>query len=178
MPNGGIRPPVSRPLDTVGDGTGATNANGDFSAFPAPFLIAAPPFIIYEIKVFRWNLRAIGDQPRMAGYGAGVAPLTNGILIRKRDPSTVLLDFTGGVPIVTNTDWTRLGTIEEVELDFGPPPLKMLSLVWDIAENLGQPIRLRGDRGESLEVLLADDFTTLVSQQFFTVQGREEGRIA
>ena len=160
-------------LDTDGDGTGTKTAVGDYSDDPGSgveiFYIAPPANTVYEIARIIPHVVDAGTFDS-GSYGNGI-DLTNGIVIRISDSSGVLVDLTDDLPVITNTDWGRL-CYDVTRSTFGTGN-EYLHARWTFAKS-GQPVRLVGDSGHKLEVVLNDDFSDLV-EQYFMVQGIVKG---
>lgn len=156
--------PFIRFADTVGDGSGTKNANGDYSGAPEEFFITPPSGQIYQIHRLILTIRDTGIF-RADRYGALAAALTNGILVQKKSAAGVLDDYTDGVPIQTNVDWSR-STYDVAYYDFSAGD-NFLSCRWTFRHS-GRPVQLRS--GERLAVVLNDNLTGLV-QHFFSLQG-------
>lgn len=165
----GVAAPLSRFLDTVGNGTGTKSATGDYSLGAQDFLIAPGAGQVYSIQRL---VVAIEDGAAIADggvYGALGAALTNGILVAVKDASLTLFDLTDGVPITTNHAW--LARCASRVDGFGTGN-GLLVVTWDFAA-AGAQLRLVGDDGEKLVVTLEDDFSGLVSHTF-VAQGFSE----
>lgn len=158
--------PFFRYLDTVGDGSGTKNANGDYSSELVEFYVESQEEDDAALIVSRMIV-TIRDQGNFstAGYGAAAA-LTNGFTIQVRDSDeTVLLDLTDGLVIQTNGDWSReCYDVQPIALGGGD---SYMSVRWTFAKS-GRAIRL--NKGHRLAVRLNDSFTFLTGQ-FFNVQG-------
>jgi hypothetical protein len=108
-----------------------------------------------------------------SGYYGNNIVLTSGIVVRaQQNGNQVTARLTGNSPILTNAEWADF-CYDVVKTDFGQGNV-FLHVRWTFAKS-GRPIRLVGDEGDFLEVVLGDDFTGLVSHGF-TVQGFVEGR--
>lgn len=157
---------IYRFLDTVGDGSGTKNANGNYSNSGGQnFLYVASdpvPSVLWRLIV---NIRDGGGGFSADGYG-GLAALSNGITISVRDSGGgVLLNITDDVPIQSNGDWARFCFDTGVD-DFGSGD-DFLKVRWTFA-NSGRPLIL--NPGERFVVNLADDLTGLTSH-YFNLQG-------
>lgn len=153
-----------RYLDTVGNGSGTKNANGDYSGGVTTFALAPPAATIYRVARM---IVSIGDEKEMRadGYGAIVAALTNGIQVRIHNGSDTVLDLTDGVPIKTNTQWGAACYDVEPKT-FGAGPNGLLVVRWTFTK-AGQFLRLDGTANEELQVVLNDNLTALISHYFF-----------
>lgn len=157
---------IYRFLDTNGDGTGDKNANGDYSVTEGIFYIKPPVGEVYEIHRI---IASIEDTAGMQAqeFGNLGAPLTNGLVLRLSDDTGVLADITDGLPVKTNAQFGQISY--DVELKTWGSGNELL-LVRFTFEKSGQPIILRGDLGEKIEVVCNDNLSGLLSQ-YFSVQG-------
>lgn len=157
---------ISRNLDTVGNGTGTTNAIGDYSSAAEEFKIA--PGVGEHFHIHRLIV-SIGDAGSFdsGGYGAvtPVASLTNGVVLRVQNGGTVF-SLTDD-PITTNAEWAAYCHDVTVH-SFGSGDA-LLTARWTFDKS-GIPISLRGDEGEELVVELNDDLTFLTAHKFL-IQG-------
>jgi len=156
--------PFTAFLDTVGDGTGVTNAIGDFSLTPTEFKFVRPAGDQGDLFV---NSLVIHLQSQMkinaSAYGGGITPLTNGIEIFFKDSSDVMLrDFTSPIPIKTNSDWSRLGAKTSIEPYAGGDNFFKVSF-----KAIEPTLPLFIPPEHKLGLLLADDFTNLINHTFF-----------
>lgn len=159
-------------LDTDGDGTGTKNAIGDYSDTgdgETIFYIAPPENQVYEIARILPSVKDAGSFDS-GNYGNGIS-LSNGVVIRVSDADGVLVDLTDGNPIITNADWATL--CYDVDISSFGSGNEYLHARWTFSK-AGQPIKLYGDAGHKLEVVLHDDFSDLVSH-YFMVQGKIGG---
>ena len=160
---------ISRYLDTNGNGTGTTNANGDYSTVSDIFYIQPAAGEVFRISRM---IVTVEDTAGMAAadYGNITGNLTNGITVREQNDSGTITDLTGGIPVKSNAQWARLCYDANV-LTWGNGN-EFLTVRWTFART-GQEMRLDGDENERLEVVLNDDFTGLVTH-YFLVQGYQE----
>ena len=95
---------IFRFLDTNGDGTGITNAIGNYNVTPTEFFIKPLVGEVYEID--RLIIQIADNGSIDAGsYGNGIS-LTNGITLKKIDDlGNILIDLTNNAPILTNGAW-------------------------------------------------------------------------
>jgi len=156
--------PLYRYLDTVGDGSGTKNANGNYSGGATKFLIAPPAtdryFVLHRVLITIEDAQGFdaGD------YGAIAGGLTNGVLVNWIKDGTTH-DLTNGIPIKTNAGW-GIQCYDISFQDFGAGN-NFLLVRWTFARR-GQPLGLA--LGDSLEFVLEDDLTGLVAH-YFQVQG-------
>jgi hypothetical protein len=160
----------SRFADTIGDTTGTTNANGDYSITEAIFRVK-PGFD--EVFLLHRMLVTIEDTAVMSAseYGNTGAALANGIIIRLRDGNGVLENLTGDFPVTTNSQWTTF--CYDVDLKTWGAGNELLGVRWVFTEG-GDPIRLDGKRDDEFQIVLSDDFTGLITHKFL-FQGVYEG---
>jgi hypothetical protein len=158
---------IFRVLDTVGDGTGVTNAIGDYSSTETSFRITDPDKHFYITRM----LVQIEDSGSFAtsGYGA-LAGLTNGIHVHVSDANEVVdNDLTDQLPIKSNNDWARV--CYDLKLENWASGNSAVHARWTFT-NAGHPIRV--EKNHHFEVVLNDNFTGLVSHYFFA-QGFSSG---
>jgi len=161
--NYNVRVPTVHYLDTNGDGTGTTNAVGDYSAAVTSFYLAPA---VGEVIVLEKLIIQVADKGAFAidGYGglaAGV--VTNGVTIQFSRLGSVVTKLTDNAPIVTNADMSRLNT------DYRLIPYASSynsSFVSFDNTSFGTSLYMVGDLQDTLEVLLHDNFTGLESHRF------------
>ena len=147
-------------LDVNGDGSGEKNAIGNYSQMPAEFQYRQ--LSCGETHIARLII-SLSDQGTLdAGqYGNGIQ-LRAGIRLVKKDArGKIVQDLTDGQPVKTNGDWAHF-CYDVRPLNFGSG-VTHLSARWTFAKS-GEPLVVK--QGESLCVLLADDFSGLVSHRF------------
>lgn len=167
-----INKPVFRYLDTVGDGSGLKNAVQDYSSTPGRFLIKPAENEIYLLHHLIINLEVVATIDN-SGFGRFTAPLTNGISVRLRDKDdNIIVDLTDGVPMQTTFDIGKYAT-DAVIHNFGEAN-DLWVVKWDLTDS-GQPLIVDGrpEYGHSLNVELADDFSSEVVTLSFLARGRE-----
>lgn len=150
--------PFARRLDTVGNGTGVSNAIGDYSGTPTRFRLipaAGELIIVNELHIY------IEDGgPLDAGtYGNGLV-LTNGIAVELKQ-GLVTRNIQGTNPILNNSHWTRV-TFNTASMVFGGGN-NALAYRWDL-KNMYVPLALSSN--DELAIILNDNFTGLVSHSF------------
>jgi len=156
---------IYRLLDTVGDGSGTTNAIGNYATVPASFKITdTTGHATIERMIVMLEDTGTFDS---GAYGNGVA-LTNGIRVYLKDTDDAVLQEYTAFPILTNGDWA--GHCHDFNHYSYGTGNEVASIRWTFGKS-GQPIEVRFNEGEYLEVYLNDDFTNLVKQKF-TVQGK------
>lgn len=151
-------------LDTVGDGSGDTNATGDYST-PEEFLITAPTGYEYVLHRMIVKIQDAATGFVAESYG-GLGELTNGMLLRVHDAEdAVVLDLTAGVPVQSNVHWARY--CYDATLDGFGSGDDFFLIRWTFA-NSGNPLVL--PPGYSLRLLLRDNLTGLNGHRFH-IQG-------
>lgn len=165
---------IRQALDDVGDGTGNTNMNQDYSSTPTEFRIVAPPG--RDIELYRMTIEIASPSLQRCGYGDLSVALTNGISLAasEKDPTTLLygtfLEFGTQIPlrVTTMAGWSRLGG----EFTMASPTVYF---EFDFRKMFGHPIVLRGNREGKLLILLRDNMSTggaNLSRHFAFVSGR------
>ena len=158
-------------LDETGDGTGNISATADYTSATTDFKFVPGPNEI--IRVNRLLISVVDTQPFNADlYGKDVV-LSTGISVTKKNASGVVQDLTNGQLIKTNSDWGHVA-FDVNNLSFGAGN-QHLVVRWTFA-NVGQPLRIDGNKGEFFAVTLADNFTGLL-EHLFNVQGYYETRL-
>jgi len=164
-----VWPPLNRLLDTIGDGSGVTNAVGDYSVVAATLRIAPPAGEIYEIAQLQVEIETQlgGPSIRPSRYGDIVGGLSTGIDIHTHDGVSVLRQITEtGKNIEDNRDWIRNAYEVSTETDQSSG---FMHVLWDFAKQDAK-IVLDGDLSHELRVVLNDDLSSLVGHTF-TVKG-------
>lgn len=156
---------ISRLCDTNGDGSGTTNANGDYSGTPDIFYIAPPAGETYDLS------RIIVSMEDTAGmqaqeYGNLGAALGTGVVLRVSDNGGVTNTLTP-FNITTNSQWGAL--CYDVDVKSWGSGNELLAARFTFAKS-GIPLKLDGTKGEKFEVVLSDDLRGLISH-YFLVQG-------
>ncbi len=156
---------IFRLLDTVGNGTGTTDAIGDYSSTPQSFRISDSTGWgeIHRIIIM---LQDSGSFD-MELYGNGLA-LTNGVRVFLKNGSDEVIQEYTAFPILSNADWMG-HCYDYAHSDIGQGD-EVGSIRWTFSK-AGQPVIVKFDQGEYLEVYLNDDFTGLTHHRF-TVQGK------
>lgn len=170
---GPVPTPIYRVLDTDGDGTGTTNAIGNYSAGAGEiFFIQPAPGEIFRIERMLVYLRGKKGDIKLDRYGKDSA-LTTGIHVRTQNDVGTITDLTNGDPV------KRFGGWMKVCFDVAAPGVENVDYADDnifgarwTFSRAGYPIRLVGDNNERLEVVLNDDFTGReIYEHKFKVQG-------
>jgi len=154
--------------DTDGDGTGTTNAVGNYASAAEVFKVTGgADTTVYgpgtgALAVYRLvGQIGVAGNPDAAAYGNDI-PLTNGIVLGVWDSSdTLVVDYTDGDPILTNSDWSRLAYDVEVS-DYGiGDNFVRVRLTFS---KFGGPIVI--PEGHYVGVECHDDLTDLVTHKF------------
>lgn len=158
---------LNRFLDTVGNGTGTKNANGDYSLVEGIFRIDPPAGQVYHIRRMLVEVHdsAIANAD---DYGNIAGGLTNGVNLEIRDGSGTLHDFMDGIPVVRNSDWGHF-CYDGTRRPSTGGGAETLNIRWSF-DKAGQEVRLDGNLGEFLCVDLNDDLQGLIEHRFM-VQG-------
>lgn len=158
---------ISRLLDTVGDGSGLGNANGDYDGSPTDFKIVPGAGEIFNIARCIITIQDVGTF-EATSYGAKTpsGPLANGILMEVRNASGLLYPLTVGL-VTANQMWAW--HCFDAHLFEFPNTAGSMTMRWTYAKS-GREVVLKGDDGEYLRVLVQDDLTFLTGH-YFLVQG-------
>lgn len=150
----------------AGDGTGAINANGNYSASATAFYVQPPSDRIYLIGTV---LIAVSDNANInqTDYGGIAGGLTNGVqgFIKTNG---VEVDAFAGNRFKKNIDWYGVGS--EVIISTFAGNFQTLSVKFETFADTGGYIKLDGRSGDQLGIRLNDDFSTLM-QQVFVARG-------
>jgi|TARA_R110002020_G_scaffold85742_3_gene211404 hypothetical protein len=157
--------PLTRYLDTNGDGTGTKNATGDYSG-GANFFIQPPAGEVYTLH--RMIISISDASLRADHYGGLGSALSNGIAVTLQN-STGMLSLVDGLPIKLNSDWNHLAHDRQRDA-YGSATVENLSIRWSF-DKFGGALVLNGDRADKLIVEFSDDLTGLVNH-LFMVQGQ------
>lgn len=148
-------------MDTVGNGSGTNNANGDYSLAEEQFLLKDSARDSVEIERMIVLIENVGAMDA-AKYGNDIT-LTNGIILNLRDSGDVLLETYTAFPVKTNSEWA--GQCHDMVLHTFGIGNEIITVRWTFSK-AGQPITVDLGAGEYLEMLLNDDFSGLVKHQF------------
>jgi hypothetical protein len=152
---------VSRFADTVGDGTGSKNANGNYATTAETFYLEAGANEVVNIARM---LVTVEDSTGMDAtkYGNNIT-LTNGISVHCEGPDAVkMFDLTDpDVPIKTNAEWGMY--CHDASLKTWGSGNDLLLVRWTF-ERSGTPVQLHP--GDKLIITLNDNFTGLVAHRF------------
>lgn len=155
---------ISRQLDTNGDGSGTINANGNYAAPTRFYIQPAPGEIIYIARLIVTIEDTTGFQAEE--YGNLGAALTNGITLQRSVNGVQTANYTPAT-IKTNADW---GTYcYDVDLKSWGAGDEVILVRWTLQQS-GVGVILNGDNLESLDIVLNDDLSGLITH-FFVVQG-------
>jgi hypothetical protein len=154
-----------RYLDTVGDGSGTKNANGDYSATTATLLLTPSAG-----EYFHVNRMIVSIEDSSGGsaaeYGNATA-LDSGILVLVNDANGTVADLTDSEKITTNASWGKL--CYDVDQKTWGTGNELFLVRWTFGKS-GQMVTLDGDQGEYMEVKIHGNCSGLVSH-YFMVQG-------
>ena len=156
-------------LSSNGDGTGTTNAIGNYSTTPLSLKYIAPEQYVVNIYRMIVKVRDTGSFD-VEKYGNNIT-LTNGIRIYHRHGNGDLVAELTAKPILSSGDWSAHCYDVQV-LSFGTGD-EVLSVRWTFAAS-GQPVMLDGQDGDYIELVLNDNFTGL-NEQIFCIQGSTNG---
>lgn len=162
----GARKHIFRLLSSNGDGTGISDAIGDYSVTPLSLKLI-PTDTTYPIELWRMIVM-IQDSGTFdaSKYGNGII-LTNGIRIYVRDKDDNILEELTMFPIISSGDWAgHCHDLKHHKFGVGD---EIISIRWTFSKS-GAPITLDFSKGTYLEVYLNDDFTGL-NKHLFGVQG-------
>ena len=162
----GARKHIFKLLSSNGDGTGTSNAIGDYSVTPLSLKLKLTGNILpIEIERMIVMIQDTGafDADK---YGNGIT-LTNGIRVYVRDIADAVIEELTMFPILSSGDWA--GHCHDLNhFAFGTGD-EIATVRWTFGKS-GKPITLDFSKGEYLEVLLNDSFVGLVKHRF-GVQG-------
>jgi len=146
--------PLVQYVDAVGDGSGSVALNVDGST-PATFLFAPAAARIARVWTIVFGMIS-ATQPEPDEFQDATA-LTNGINIFATI-STAVVTLCGGVPIKDN-----LGVSVVFDHAGRPEFLGTKKLGVYVMEFHGEPLRLIGEDGDSLSVVIQDNLSALES---------------
>lgn len=158
------RQPFVRYLDTNGDGTGTTNANGSYTN--ESFYIQPSTNEVIVLHEFRIYV-ADTSQFSITGYGSLTAR-TNGVIVKATVDSQEIL-LTNSHPLTTNGDIINFSS----QADTYRLQSSDTALIGRLStDSFGTPLVLKGYTNDKLEVILNDSFVGL-QRQAFSVQGHK-----
>jgi hypothetical protein len=156
---------IYQALDTVGDGSGATNQAVNGSSTPVKFLIKPPVTEKYILK--RLNLHAIDSNWNNAGFYGAIALLANGIRIYIENDEGIIKEYTSNFKIQRTHDWALLAGADVTTIgNAGADPLVVR---WTFASGYSN-ITLDGSKNERFVMEIPDNLSGL-DYQVATVQG-------
>lgn len=157
-----ILPSLIQFLDTNGDGTGDKAANVDYSSTSKKYFIQPPDGKKYIISEF---IIHIADHNNFViNKFAHSANLVNGIKITVKSNGVVVRDLTNGEPIKTTAQLFYLSSNVNL-MDFQGTSGQAM-VVTCSADNCRTPLALFGNKNDTLEVNLNDDFSSLDDMRF------------
>lgn len=152
-------------LDENGDGSGNSNAIGDYSVTPQEFYYQCPAnhqAAIHRLIISAEDTSGMGADD----YGKITGGLTVGYFLLAKDAQgATLLDLTNGLPIKTNGGLTWY--CYDVDIHTWGNGNEYLAARWTFAQS-GIPLYL--GPGERLSVTFNDDLSGLINHRF-KVQG-------
>ena len=158
-------------LDTNGDGTGTTNANGNYAISPnvnTQFYYEATEFVeIHRLMVHIQDTAGIDAEE----YGNLGAALTNGYSIKILDSSdNEIIDLCHSNPIKSNGGIARYCHDVELKSWGTTPSNEVINARWTFSK-AGSPIVLQP--GWKFSTIFSDNLTGLL-QHYFMIQGTME----
>lgn len=154
-----ITTPIWRVLDTSGDGTGTTNATGNYTTTTA-FYIQPPAASTYVLDQL---IVSVEDSAVITYNSYGATTVITGVVIQ-RVGSSETITLTNTVPITANQGWRRYCEVDQTNAG----GTHQLQAICDL-----RGMRLNGDQSEQLKVLLNDDYSGL-DAHYFAVQGYKQ----
>ena len=157
-----VRSPFVHYLDTNGDGTGDTDAIGDYSTTPAVFYFQPAAGITVEVTKLMIHIADKGAFD-VDGYGAIAGGLTNGVVISFYRLGQLALLLTDGAPIKNNADMSHLNTdyrLTNYSSNYGSSSVSL-----DVAA-FQTSLLMHGDLQDQLRVELSDSFVGLDDHHF------------
>lgn len=162
---GGYRDPIplNRLLDENGDGTGNEDAADNYSITPATFFIQPPDGEVFVIDELSFHITS-GTVMGADKYG-DLAALTNGIQVN------VTMKNMNGTSLLPNGGMLKRN---DQFLFWGPTALRIVnftggkdSLIASYrADSFKQELILDGAQEHKIEIILNDNFTSLLSHHF------------
>ena len=151
---------LCRFLDTNGDGTGTKNSAVDHSSAQGIYYLQPPTGEIYHITRLLITIR---DTNKLVEgkYGDTLDNTAgDGIQVRVQDDSGTIIDLTDGVTVKQNEDWEIFA--HDATVDATTNGKKTGNARWTFAKG-GTNLRLDGNKNQRLEMVLDDNFSTLVA---------------
>ena len=160
--------PFEQYLTQAGDGTGAANANGNYSGGATTWYIqpASDETILVSsmlLQIADSGIFAVTD------YGSIAGGLLNGISIRSRI-NNITRNITGGA--IINNNWELSSVVDDFRVVLGPSGNNwFMRAQWNFYERFGVPLVLEGFQNDRIEIILNDNFTGLDSHTFTVFGG-------
>lgn len=152
------------------DSVGNIDASSNFAS-DTSFFIAPPLGKIYYISELIVSIEDTGSiDAGFYGNNINLNAGDNGMLVRKSDGFGVIKDFTEGLRVKTNAQWSRF-SYDLLNSSFGAGR-NYASVRWSFAKS-GSFIEINGDNGEFLEVVCKGNLDGL-NGHYFNVQGYEK----
>lgn len=157
-------------LSDDGTTTGAKDATGNYSGAAEEFYVEPGPGEVFHIARLIVSIED-GAAFAVSEYGNMGVTLTNGVKVEVRSGShaapTTVLDLMDGLAVTSNGEW-GCHNFDVSNLDWGAGN-QMLLARWTFSATDGE-LRIDGDAGERLSVILEDDLSALIHHRFL-VQG-------
>lgn len=147
-------------------GSGQTAIDG--SVTPVEFFIRPPGDEIWRIArmvVFIEDSKINADD-----YGAIVGGLTNGVELYVADDNGIINHLMDNGAVNSSAEWAEY--CYDADAKFWGVGNEFLTVRWTFTK-AGVPIRLDGSKRQRLAILIQDDLTGLIGQEFI-VQGYKE----
>lgn len=148
-------------LSSNGDGTGTTEAIGDYSVTPLSLKLIPDNTSLVELHGLKMNLRDTGTFTA-GDFGSINGGLTVGIRVYVRDGDDNILEELTTLPVKNNADLASFATFRKNEFDTND---NVISIVWGIG-SYGEPVKVDFSKGEYFEVYLNDNFTGLTDHSW------------
>ena len=163
---GELQEPIRQHLDTVGNGSGTTNAIGDYSVTQGVFKLVPSVGVIYRVHELCIVIRdgAAGNWASTNFGAAGGLSTGIGITLELNDGGSVEKELLGGVKLQRNVDFLTVGFDTEVTQWSGDTTLKA---VFNFQKSQGEALRLDGTALEDIRVRLDDNMTAFTELTFF-----------
>lgn len=152
-------------LSANGDGTGTTNANGDYSSTPLSLKFKQSEKEVVFVTRMIVYVQDTGSFDS-GSYGNGI-DLANGIRVYHKNAAGELLEELTAFAVKSSGDWA--GQCHDLNhFNFGSGD-EFITVRWTFAKS-GFPIKLKLHADEYIEVELNDDFRGL-TKHYFKVDG-------
>jgi hypothetical protein len=158
---------ISRLASTNGDGTGTTNAIGDYTT---PIELKVTPATRQGLEIHRMIVGVEDSASSMSPgeYGGLGAALSNGIVVSVKNSSGTLYTLTA-FPITTNLEWAQ--HCHDLQQHTWGTGNDGYSVRWTFSKS-GYPVVIADNDDTWLSIDLSDNFTGLITHRFI-VQGYE-----